>query len=332
MIRMKIWIMALLIMAGTVQAQEFKAQDALLSGYDYPFAVNFIGVQTQGQTLKMAYMDVRPATPNGKVALLMHGKNFGGYAWTDTIKALTFEGYRVIVPDQIGFGKSDKPEHLQYSFQLLARTTDDLLRSLGVGKVDLVGHSMGGMLATRFALMYPQTVSKLVLVNPIGLEDWKTLLPTRDVDAWYEQELKQTPDSLRAYQTKAYYDGNWKPEYDTLIAPQAGWTLHPDYPRVAWNSALQYDMIWTQPVLYEFKNLTMPTLLIIGTRDRTALGKDLASGPLADKLGRYDRLGKMAARAIPGAKLVELQGVGHVPQIEAFEDYRKALMGFLINR
>ncbi|RYG58770.1 MAG: alpha/beta hydrolase [Alphaproteobacteria bacterium] len=332
MIRMKIWVMALLVMAGTVQAQEFKAQDTLLSGYDYPFAVNYIDVRTQGQTLKMAYMDVRPATPNGKVALLMHGKNFGGYAWTDTIKALTLEGYRVIVPDQIGFGKSDKPEHLQYSFQLLARTTDDLLRSLGVGKVDLVGHSMGGMLATRFALMYPQTVSKLVLVNPIGLEDWKTMLPTRDVDAWYEQELKQTPDSLRAYQTKAYYDGNWKPEYDTLLAPQAGWTLHAEYPRVAWNSALQYDMIWTQPVLYEFKNLTMPTLLIIGTRDRTALGKDLASGPLADKLGRYDRLGKMAARAIPGAKLVELPGVGHVPQIEAFENYRKALMGFLINR
>lgn len=330
--RMKIWILAMALMAGSVNAQDFKPQDPLLDGYDYPYAVNYIEVEAQGQKMKMAYMDVRPDTPNGKVALLMHGKNFGGYAWTDTIKALTFEGYRVIVPDQIGFGKSDKPEHLQYSFQVLARMTDDLLRSLGIGKVDLVGHSMGGMLATRFALMYPQTVGKLALVNPIGLEDWKTMLPYRDVDAWYEQELKQTPDSLRAYQTKAYYDGKWKPEYDTLLAPQAGWTLHPDYPRVAWNSALQYDMIWTQPVLYEFKNLQMPVLLIIGTRDRTALGKDLASGPQADKLGRYDRLGKLAARAIPHAKLVELQGVGHVPQIEAFEDYKKALMGFLVNR
>ncbi len=330
--RMMLLIMVLLGMASHAVAREFAPQDPLLSTYDYRYAVNYIEVQTQGQTLKMAYMDVRPDTPNGKVALLMHGKNFGGYAWYDTIEALTFEGYRVIVPDQIGFGKSDKPEHLQYSFQLLARTTDDLLRSLGIGKVDLIGHSMGGMLATRFALMYPQTVGKLVLVNPLGLEDWKTMLPSRDVDAWYEQELKQTPDTLRAYQTKAYYDGKWKPEYDTLLAPQAGWTLHPDYPRIAWNSALQYDMIWTQPVLYEFKNLTMPVLLIIGTRDRTALGKDLASGPLADQLGRYGRLGKLAARAIPNARLVELYGVGHVPQLEAFEGYKKALMGFLVER
>ena len=149
------------------------------------------------------------------------------------------------------------------------------------------------------------------------------------MDEWYAQELKQTPESLREYQKNAYFDGKWKPEYDSALAPQAGWTLGPDYPRIAWNSALQYDMIFNQPVLYEFKNIKVPTLLIIGTRDRTALGKDMADDKVKAKLGRYDRLGKQTAKAIPQATLKEIPGVGHVPQVEAFNIYINSLTNFL---
>ena len=326
---MRLLLVLMMLVVGSAKAHEFVPLDMMLDRYEYPFAVSYAEVATQGKKYRMAYMDVRPQTPNGKVAVLLHGKNFGGYYWKSTIELLREQGYRVVVPDQIGFGKSDKPENLQYSFQVMARMTNDLMGTLGVGKADVVGHSMGGMLATRFALMYPQSVSKLVLVNPIGLEDWKTVLPYRDVMAWYQQELKQTPETLRDYQQRVYYDGNWKPEYDEMMEAQAGWTLHEDYPRIAWNSALQYDMIWTQPVLYEFGQLTMPVMLIIGTRDRTALGKDMAGAELGEKLGRYDRLGRFAARAIPGAKLVEFRDAGHMPQVEMFEAYGKALTGFL---
>ncbi|WP_252499309.1 alpha/beta fold hydrolase, partial [Escherichia coli] len=45
----------------------------------------------------------------------------------------------------------------------------------GVARASVIGHSMGGMLATRYALLYPRQVERLVLVNPIGLEDWKAL-------------------------------------------------------------------------------------------------------------------------------------------------------------
>lgn len=88
-------------------------------------------------------------------------------------------------------------------------------------------------------------------------------------------------------------------------------------------------MVFTQPVLYEFPDIEMPTLLIIGTRDRSAIGVDSAPEALREKLGRYDRLGKETARAIPNAKLVELDGVGHVPQYEAFNRYMSALLEFL---
>ena len=69
-----------------------------------------------------------------------------------------------------------------------------------------------------------------------------------------------------AYQQRSYYAGEWKPEYEELIGAAAGWTRHPDYPRVAWNAALTADMIVTQPVVHEFPQVKVPTLLIIGLR------------------------------------------------------------------
>ena len=103
----------------------------------------------------MAYMDVKPAHPNGRTAVLLHGKNFCAATWQATITALTEAGYRVIAPDQIGFCKSSKPAHYQFSFQQLAGNTHALLDSLGIDKATVMGHSTGGMLAIRYALMYP---------------------------------------------------------------------------------------------------------------------------------------------------------------------------------
>src|SRR5689334_7798978 len=118
----------------------------------------------------MGYMDVRPSrTSNGRTAVLLHGKNFCAATWEDTIKALSDAGYRVIAPDQIGFCTSTKPDGYQYSFRQLAANTNALLARLGVSHAILIGHSTGGILATRYALLYSEQVEKLVLVNPIGL-------------------------------------------------------------------------------------------------------------------------------------------------------------------
>src|SRR4051794_7130797 len=225
--------------------------DAELTAYPYPFPVQFLELASQQETLRMAYMDVAPPQPNGHTVLLLHGKNFPASTWEPTIRLLTARGYRVIAPDQIGFGKSSKPARYQYSFQQLAGNTRAVLDRAAVTRVSVVGHSMGGMLATRFALMFPDRVDKLVLVNPIGLEDWKTVVPYRSIDAWYEQEKKATPESVREYQRTSYYGGTWKPEYERLTETSIGVLHHPDYPKIAWASALLYDMIFTQPVVYE---------------------------------------------------------------------------------
>jgi len=270
------------------QTNQLDWLDIELSNYEYPYPVKILNLNIQNQNLKMAYMDIKPVDYNGKNIVLFHGKNFNGAYWKTTINSLAAEGYRVIVPDQIGFGKSSKPAHFHYTFQQLAQNTKTLLDTLNVKKTAILGHSMGGMLATRFALMYPETTEKFILENPIGLEDWKLKVPYKPVEWWYNNELKKSYEGIKKYQLVNYYDNKWKPEYDQWVHLLAGWTLNSNYEIIAWNNALTYDMIFTQPVVYEFKNVTAPTLLIIGTRDRTALGKPLVSEEVRKTMEKFE--------------------------------------------
>lgn len=322
-------VSCLLMSVVVAQKNAIKPFDATLSGYEYPYSVSFLTLNIQQHAYKMAYMDVKPANYNGKTIVLFHGKNFNGAYWKTTIEALTQRGYRVVAPDQLGFGKSDKPEYFQYSFHQLAENTMALLKKLQIKKTTILGHSMGGMLATRFALMYPDVTEKLILENPIGLEDYKVVVPYRNVDWWYQNELEKNYESLKKYQQSNYYDGKWKPEYDEWVNILAGWILGNDYKRVAWNNALTYDMILTQPVVYEFQDIKCPTLLIIGTRDRTALGKPLVNEETRKTMGLYNKLGKATRDKIPNSKLVEIPNIGHLPHIEAFNKFITPLLNFL---
>jgi pimeloyl-ACP methyl ester carboxylesterase len=298
-----------------------------LQGFDYPFPVRQYTFTSQGEPLHMAYMDVAPAHPNGRTAVLLHGKNFCGATWVETIRRLSDAGYRVIAPDQIGFCKSSKPERYQFTFQQLARNTHALLESLGVQRATMIGHSTGGMLAIRYALMYPEATQQLVLVDPIGLEDWKAKgVPSLSVDEWYARELKTDADRIRRYEQATYYAGQWRADYEPWVQMLAGMYRGPGKQQVAWNSALLYDMIYTQPVVYELGLLKVPTLLMIGDKDNTAIGKELAPPEARAQLGRYPELGKAAARAIPHATLVEFATLGHSPQLQDPQAFHKALL------
>lgn len=322
---------ALPLLAHAANAPEGPAYGPQLEGFEYPYTLKHFVFQSQGQSLQMGYMDV-PAQHkvNGRTVVLMHGKNFCAATWADSIKALSEAGYRVIAMDQIGFCTSSKPEHYQYSFQQLASNTQGLLKALGVQKSIVLGHSTGGMLATRYALQYPDQVERLAMVNPIGLEDWKALgVPYRSVDQWYERELKLNADGIRNYERTTYYAGRWKPEFERWVEMLAGLNKGPGHQQVAWNSALIYDMIFTQPVYYEFKNLSMPTLLLIGNADTTAIGSDIAPPAVKARLGRYEVLGKQVAELIPRSTLVEFPNLGHAPQMEEPERFHQALLGWL---
>lgn len=317
----------LLLLPLQLLAQTPPSLNATLDGYAYPYPVKTLPLTLEGQTIRMAYMDVAPtARANGRTVVLLHGKNFFGAYWRETIKALTQAGFRVVAPDQVGFGKSDKAA-LHYSFHQLARNTKHLLDTLGIAKA--VGHSMGGMLATRFALLYPETTERLLLENPIGLEDYRLGVPFQSVDESLATELKTTEESIRKYHA-TYYPNGYPAAHDEWVRPLAAQVGHPDFPKVALASALTYQMIYQQPVAYEFSRLTVPTLLIIGQQDRTVVGKGLVKDPkLLATLGQYPALGKRTAEQIRGAKLVALEKVGHIPHLEAPKEFQAALLGFL---
>ena len=323
------------IAAASEPASELASEPAYgveLEGFAYPEPVRQFAFSSQRQQMHMAYMDVQADKPNGQTVVLLHGKNFCGATWEGTMRFLLLHGYRVIAPDQIGFCKSSKPATYQYTFQQLAVNTHALLESLGITRVTLMGHSPGGMLATRFALMFPTQVAQLVMVNPIGLEDWKAEgVPALSVDQWYQRELQVTAERIRNYERATYYVNEWRPEYEIWVKMLAGLFRGPGKEVVAWHSALIYDMIFTQPVLYEWQRISVPTLLLIGEKDNTAIGKDLATPAVKAKLGNYPVLAQRAAATIPGAKLVLFPELGHAPQMQNPERFHAALLNGLHN-
>jgi pimeloyl-ACP methyl ester carboxylesterase len=310
-------------------AQDGPVYGSELQGFDYPYPVSYFKFHSQRQDLQMAYMDVAPdpKAANGRTAVLLHGKNYCAATWAPTISVLSKAGYRVIAIDQIGFCKSSKPENYQFTFQQLARNTRDLLQSLDIHQATMIGHSTGGMLAIRYALTYPHQTEQLVLVDPIGLEDWRAKgVPPVSVDQWYERELHTSADRIRNYERNTYFAGQWRADYEPSVQMLAGMYRGPQRDLVAWNSALLYDMILTQPVYYELPQLKPPTLLMIGDKDTTAIGKEFAPAGIRPSLGNYPQLAHQAAAVIPHVKLVEFPSAGHAPQMQEPDAFHAALL------
>ena len=301
-----------------------------LQGFAYPYPIHDFALESQGEKLTMRFLDVAPAKANGATVLLLHGKNFCAATWERQIRDLTRAGYRVIAPDQIGFCKSSKPTDYQFSFQQLAHNTHALLHSLGVEHAIIVGHSTGGMLAARYGLMYPAETQGLALVNPIGLEDWQALgVPTPTIDQWRQREAALTADNIRAYERSTYYVGHWSPAYERWVDMLAGLAQGPGHDAFAAVTARIDDMIFTQPVVYELPLIKVSTLLMIGMKDTTAIGKDFAPPDVRARLGHYAELAVRTQAAIPGSTLVQFPDSGHAPQIQEPDRFDAALLAGL---
>lgn len=107
--------------------------------------------------------------PDGPAVVFLHGSGPGASGASNfrgNIDAFVEAGFRVILPDLIGYGASSKPEGIDYTLQLFTDSAYDALRQLGVGKAHLVGNSLGGGIALQMALDHPEFVAKLVLMAP----------------------------------------------------------------------------------------------------------------------------------------------------------------------
>jgi pimeloyl-ACP methyl ester carboxylesterase len=295
---------------------EYGAVSADVSEIPYPYPVLSFPFKLYGKDVRMAYMDVKPTgTANGQTVVLLHGFNFFGEAWAGTIGVLTGEGFRVIVPDQIGFGRSSKPE-IPYTFNDMALNTRRLLRSLGVDHAAIVGHSMGGMLASRFAMLFPAMTDHLVLVNQIGLTDARPGRVPHYLDDAYRADsngalANRTYEQVRQSITR--YFVTWKPDYEKYVRIHWGWTQSPDW---AWFSRVRgalTQMLSAETVVYDWQHIKARTLVIGGAKDTPA----------------YPEQAKHVAESIPGAQLELIDNVGHVPQFESPDVFHAKLVAFL---
>jgi pimeloyl-ACP methyl ester carboxylesterase len=299
-----------------------------LESYPYPHPIHFQSFDMQGQLVRMAYMDIPASVPtNGETVLLLHGKNFGSYYWEGTIKALSSAGYRVIAPDQVGWGKSSKPD-LRYSFRNLAANTAHLLDALNVNRVKVIGHSTGGMLAVRFTRMYPERVTKLVLEDPIGLEDYRLKITPQSDETLFRDELENTdPAKTRAFY--AHYFAHPNPDvYGPLADVQIRVTQSGEFPRWAKASALAYQMIYEQPVLYDYPLLQPPTLLIVGREDHVVPLASYALPEVRSSLGRVAELAGAVIKGVAQGKLILMPDTGHIPHLEQPDQFHQAVLNF----
>jgi len=331
MIRRSLVATVVLAMASTAYAQtrpvvptptDVKPGSITSEDVPYPFPSSYLPLTLYGQDVRMAFMDVAPAgTPNGKTVMIFHGNNFAGFYFGNIIDALRKEGFRVIVPDQIGYGRSSKPI-IPYSFNDMARNSRAILQSLKIDKAMIIGHSMGGMLAARFATQYPDVTERLVIYNPIGLTDGRFGRPAGNIDEQYKSALGATFQSIRASLMRyvAHNPAAWTPEFENYAKIRYSWTLGADWPRLAMVQTLINNVNYADPVVYDWPNIKAPTLAFGGADDM------LAGTPKAFQ----DRM-KFLADSIPNGngKLHLIPGLGHVPHMEDAAKTLPPLVAFL---
>jgi pimeloyl-ACP methyl ester carboxylesterase len=251
-----------------------------------------------GQTIH--YWDVG----SGPVVVLVHGLGSRKEDWLPVVAPLS-QKYRVLVPDQIGFGHSDKPL-MDYRIQTFVDFLDEFLRDLKVEKASLVGESLGGWISALYAAeisggAHVVPVEKLVLVDAAGLNQEKPVPPVLN---------PSTLAGMRGLMEAIFYDTSWVTE-DALRKIFADkLSLHDGY---TVRSILSNPAIASERLDTRLGEIHVPTLVVWGKQDNLL---PIASGE------RY-------AAGIPGARLVSFDKCGHVPPIEKAEEFVSAVTAFL---
>ena len=278
----------------------------------YPYPVHFLRLNRFQQDMLMAYMDIAPSgSANGQTVLIQHGMNFYSEAYANTIAALAEAGFRVLAVDRIGYGKSSKPI-IPYNFNFVAANMKALLDELKIEKVAIVGHSMGGMVVSRFAMVYPEVTTHVVMVNQIGLTDQRQGRKWSDP---YVAEL--SPSSYRSILAghRRYFPLEWPPEHLRFVKRQYGQTLSGEWPRLVMVRRLQGQMLYNDPVVYDWQHIKTKALVIVGEED----------GLVAD----FPALAKNVANQLQNSALILYPNIGHAPQVEIPDQFHADLIRFL---
>lgn len=242
---------------------------------------------------------------SGPVVVLLHGLGGSGANWAFNINALA-QKYRVIAPDQIGFGRSDKPL-INYRVGTYVDFLDKFLDELKIEKASLVGNSMGGWITALYALAHPARVERIVLVDAAGFT------PPKEVDLKALSGLNpSTREGMRYLSSLVFFnqqifgsDAAIDLALTHRLTAGDGYTIQSLVESVGRNE----DMLDNR-----LSGIKQPTLIIWGRNDGLT--------PLA-------REGERFKREISGAQFVVFEQCGHVPQVEKPAEFNAAVLKFL---
>ncbi len=268
-------------------------------------------VQTGGVRLRVL------SAGNGPAVLLLHGFAVNADDWLPSIARLAAAGYRVIAPDALGFGQSDKPGDGAYSLRRYAELNIGLLATLGIQSAAVVGHSMGGKHALATTILYPERVKRLLIADSEGFMQLPLFMRKGGTLPFLGEAilaLSAQPAVIRMQLSGAFAnpDRYVTPELiergrRTLGDPGVRQTMLALSRNYEAND-LQGSGLWPQ-----LASINCPTLIVWGAEDRMF--------PV--------RYAKVAHAALPKARLVIIPRCGHFPQIEAEEQFSGLLLGFL---
>ena len=277
----------------------------------YPHPVHFLNRTLYGQDVRIAYMNVDPVgRPNGRTVVMLHGGSYYGWYWQDSIEALTAVGFQVITVDRLGWGRSSKPI-IPYDTALHASNTRAVLEHLGIEQAAVVGHSMGGRLASNFAYIYPEVTTHLVMVNPISIGDSTQGRPWREASSGdTERDLQQIYEANLRTELRRVVE--WQPEFLEHVRIRYGMALSSEYPRLNLVRSMNSGN-FAEPVTSFWPKIQAPAMLIGGAED----------GP------NWPERSKAAADLLPNGEHYMIPGAGHNPHLETPEILNRELIRFL---
>jgi pimeloyl-ACP methyl ester carboxylesterase len=240
---------------------------------------------------------------SGPTVILLHGLGGSSQAWQFNI-ALLAEKFHVFAPDQIGFGKSDKPL-VNYRIRTYVDFLDQFCKQLKIDRASLVGNSMGGWIAAAFTAAFPDRVDKLVLVDAAGYS------PPKELDLRTLYNLNPTTrEGMKLLAGKVFYNKALLTDaaIDAAIAARLaagdGFTI----------KSISESIIRGEDFLDDtIKTIKRPTLIVWGREDGLT--------PLAD--------GERFNKDIAGSKLVVFDQCGHIPNLEKAGEFNAAVIKFL---
>jgi len=240
---------------------------------------------------------------SGPVVILLHGLGADNSSWAMTVAPLAAK-FRVIAPDQIGFGRSDKPM-LNYRIATLVDFLDAFMKQLGIERASLVGNSLGGFAAAAYALAHPEKVERMVLVDAAGFALPKDFDP-RTLSALNPSTREQAKTILslvfynKQYQSDAAADGL----LTRRVAANDGYTVQRFIDSIGRGEDLLDGRLG---------GIKQPTLITWGREDQ------LTPMWMAERFNKE----------IAGSQLVVFEKCGHVPQLEKAAEFNAAVIKFL---